>query len=142
MGGNSSTWRTELIARVPWVERLDLPVTCDQYRWSAMPLKAVYRPKLGLKEKYRCKNHAYWKLTGLDSGSPINKFDSLHMGKSGVYCYSHFVNQAFIPDLEWARWQAWCEENSELIERIKSGVEPRMIKRMRKNAHHEVSDEA
>lgn len=139
--GDVSTWRTELIVRVPWVERLDVPVTCDQYRWSAMPMKAVHNPVL--KEKYRCKVGARWKFTGLKLKSKKDVWhEHVLVGKSGIYCYSHFVNEAFIPEREWERWQKWCDENRELIERIKAGQEPKLIKRMRNRAHHEVSDEA
>lgn len=141
MGGNASTWRTELITRVPWVNRLDPPEKCDQYRWSAMPMKAVHNPML--KEKYCCKVGARWRFTGLDTKTPLDDFiTGVLIGKSGVYCYSHLINQAFIPEREWKRWQAWCDENRELIERIKTGQEPKLIKRVRSRAHHEVSDEA
>lgn len=132
-------WRAELIARVPWVARLEPAEKCDQYRWSSMSRKAAFDPVL--KEKYRCRLDARWKFTGLDRPSNGDAPDFILVGKSGTYCYSHLVNQAFIPEHEWARWQAWCDENRTLVERIKSGQEPKLIKKVKRNAAYDLSDE-
>jgi hypothetical protein len=55
---------TELTARMPWVDRLVLPVDCEGFM-SHTPLKAVYKmgnkPPIG-RDKYRCKAKAYWRL--------------------------------------------------------------------------------
>lgn len=133
------SWRIELIARLPWIERLDAAQVCDQYRWSAMSRKAAHNPEL--KEKYRCRVSGLWKFTGLEPDDPKDP-DWMLVGKSGIYCYAHLVNQAFIPYDEMDRYEEWCRENTTLVKRIKSGVEPRIIKKVRKNAPHDLSDEA
>jgi hypothetical protein len=78
---------TDRVARLPWVTRLEKTQSCDGYRWSHMPLKALYKmgdkpPVPGLKEKYRCKNRARWKFRALRNSS----------AKSGVYCWSHLIS--------------------------------------------------
>lgn len=138
--GNVRGWRAELITRIPWVTRLEPAERCEQHRWSSMSHKAAWDPEL--KEKYRCKNPAYWKFTGLKLEDDVVGPPYMLIGKSGVYCYAHLVNQAFIPEREWARWQVWCDENRALVERIKSGAESKMIKRVRRNAAYDLSDEA
>lgn len=138
--GDARGWRAELITRVPWVTRLEPAERCDQHRWSAMSLKAAHDPEL--KKRYRCKNPAHWKFAGLKLKDNSDGLDYMFVGKSGVYCYAHLVNQAFIPEREWARWKKWCDENRALVERIKSGAEPKMIKRVRRNAAYDLSDEA
>lgn len=136
--GNVQGWRVELLTRLPWLDRLDEPGKCVEYRWSSMSMKAAHN--LELRERYRCKRLAYWQFTGL---KPHKKDHvGLEVGKSGVYCYSHLINQAFLPDRERARYEKWCQANLELIERIKSGAEPRLITRRRNHAAHDLSDEA
>lgn len=136
--GNSSGWRSELLARLPWLDRLADPGKCDAYRWSSMSIKVFQNPEL--REKYRCKRFAYWKFTALKprKGDDVG----LEVGKSGVYCYSHLINQAFLPSREEARYEKWCQDNFALVRRVKSGIESRLITRKRNHAHHDISDEA
>lgn len=103
-----------------------------------MSVKAAH--DLELREKYRCRRLAYWKFTGLTPNK--NDHIGLEVGKSGIYCYAHLLNQAFLPSREEARYEKWCRGNIELIERIKSGVAPRLITRRRNHAAHDLSDEA
>lgn len=107
-----------------------------------MSLKAAY--DLELRERYRCRKPAKWRFVGL----PLNDADddgyppALFVGKSGVYCYSHLINQAFIPLREEERYESWCRLNAGLVRRIKDGTEPRLMKRSVRRAPHDISDEA
>lgn len=132
------SWRIELLVRLPWIERLAEGQTCDEYRWSRMSIKASRSPEL--KERYRCRRVAFWRFTGLKP----RKHDWIgqDVGRSGVYCYSHLVNQAFLPEREEIRYVTWCQKNYDLVQRVKSGVEPKLIKRVRNRAAHDISDEA
>lgn len=136
--GDLSTWRVEILMRLPWLTRLAEPATCDQYRWSSMSVKTARDPVL--REKYRCKRLAYWQFDGI----PPRDEDivGLEVGRSGTYCYAHLVSEAFIPYGEVHRYETWCHENRELLDRIKSNQEPRLLKRKVHRAHHDVSDEA
>lgn len=69
--------RLEFLQFLYYVKRVTKPVPCTGYRWSKMPLKAVYN--LELREKYRCKNLAYWRFTALKKS----------YAKDGIYCMSH-----------------------------------------------------
>lgn len=138
--GDSSTWRTELLARLPWIEYLPESRTCNQYRWSSMSLKAAY--DLELREKYRCRKPAKWRFVGLLASADDAGYESLYVGKSGVYCYSHLIRQAFIPTREEERYNTWCQKNASLVQRIKDGVEPRVIERKIRRAPHDISNEA
>lgn len=103
-----------------------------------MSVKTSRDPEL--REKYRCRRHAYWQFTALEprEGDDVG----LEVGKSGVYCYAHLLNQAFLPSREEERYELWCQDNVDLIERIKSGTEPKLSKRRRNHAHHDLSDES
>lgn len=136
--GNSSGWRSELLVRLPWLVRLTESDRCDAYRWSSMSIKVFQSPEL--REKYRCRRLAYWRFTALKATK--NDAVGLEVGKSGTYCYSHLLNQAFLPSREELRYEIWCRKNINLVERIKSGTEPRLITRRRNHAAHDLSDEA
>lgn len=136
---NKKSWRVELIVRLPWIDRLDVAQVCDQYRWSSMSIKVARN--LELREKYRCRVSGLWKFTGLEPDDPKDP-DWMLVGKSGIYCYAHLVNQAFIPYDERDRYEDWCRDNLALVERIKSGTEPRIIEKRRNSAAHDLSDEA
>jgi hypothetical protein len=103
-----------------------------------MPHKAVHKPEL--KETYRCGRTAVWQFTGLTPRTDDRLGQDI--GRSGTYCYAHLVNEAFIPWREEERYRRWARRNGDLIDRIKSGIEPKLIKRVRKSAPHDVSDEA
>lgn len=138
--GSRPTWRSELLARIPWIKRRAEMGKCDQYRWSSMSIKVAY--DLDLRETYRCRNGAYWEFIGLDRLGVGDALDFMLVGKSGVYCYSHLINQAFIPDNEFKRYRAWCDQHKDLVERIKNGTEPKMLKERTRRAPHDISDEA
>lgn len=80
---------TELMARLPWVTRLDEAVPCTGFM-SHTPLKAVYRmgnrPPVG---GYHCKKTARWQFTALpDSGA-----------RDGTYCWPHLLSRGLHADL-------------------------------------------
>jgi hypothetical protein len=82
---------TELIARLPWVTRLDETDVCDGFM-SHTPLKAVFpmgnRLPAGL-DGYRCKKTARWQFTALpDSGA-----------RDGTYCWPHLLSRGLHADL-------------------------------------------
>jgi hypothetical protein len=143
---SESTWRTELLAHLPWITRLPEPAKCDAYRWSSMSVKSAMALKLGndptTEKKYRCKRHAYWRFEGITSKVNDTLEIGFEVGKSGTYCYTHLVTEAFIPYRETWRYETWCRENVDLVERIKSGNEPRIITRRRNDAAYDLSDEA
>jgi hypothetical protein len=75
--------RTDLIAQLPWVTRLDATQPCDGMRWSHMPGKALRDQ--ALYDTYRCKLRARWQFTalsrtGMDAGD-------------GVFCWPHLLVQ-------------------------------------------------
>jgi hypothetical protein len=71
--------RTDLVARLPWVTRLDAPQQCQGYRYSEMPLAALASPEL--KEEYCCKNRARWRFRAL----------TLSFAHNGIYCWPHLI---------------------------------------------------
>lgn len=75
--------RTDLIARLPWVTRLEQTQDCDGYRWSHMPGKAL-RDR-ALFDRYRCKARARWMFRGL-RGTGLDADD-------GVFCWQHLLVQ-------------------------------------------------
>lgn len=143
---SDSTWRIELLARLPWITRLDDPPRCEQYRWSAMSVRSAVAIKSGgdpaVEARYRCKRLGYWRFEGVTTKVNDTLEVGFEVGKSGIYCYAHLISEAFIPYRETWRYETWCHENTELIERIKSGIEPRIIQRKRHHAAHDLSDEA
>jgi hypothetical protein len=97
------------IEQVPWVKRVKEDKQCDGYRWSQMPVKAVWnkdgtRADPALKEKYRCKNKAKWHFTALKR----DEFSA----KSGDYCHSHLFAAGFYGSMdEDARLNRWVKRN-------------------------------
>lgn len=86
--------RTELIARLPWVTRLDRTQDCDGYRYSSMSFKALRDPVL--KAKYKCRVPARWRFRALRR-NPMPARD-------GVYCWSHLWSRGLQHDMaEYAR---------------------------------------
>ena len=73
--------RTELIAQLPWVTRLDETRDCDGMRWSHMPGKALRNPAVF--DRYRCKARARWQFTPLRGAGLITE--------SGVFCWQHLL---------------------------------------------------
>lgn len=75
--------RTDLIAQLPWVTRLEVTQPCDGVRWSHMTGKAMRNPELF--DRYRCKMRARWQFTALHS-------TGLDAG-DGVFCWQHLLVQ-------------------------------------------------
>jgi hypothetical protein len=71
--------RTDLVARLPWVTRLEETTSCDGYRWSAMSFRARRDPEL--MAKYKCRAPARWKFRALKR--------NLMFSQDGTYCWSH-----------------------------------------------------
>jgi hypothetical protein len=88
--------RTDLIAQLPWVTRLDATQACDGVRWSHMTGKAMRDPELF--SRYRCKMRARWQFTGL-RGTGLDAED-------GVFCWQHLLVQLRSNPAEDARARA------------------------------------
>jgi hypothetical protein len=71
--------RTELVARLPWVTRLEQTTDCDGYRYAHMPFKAFRDPEI--MAKYKCKVRARWQFRALKRGATP--------ARDGTYCWSH-----------------------------------------------------
>jgi len=71
--------RTDLVARLPWVTRLDQAQACDGYRWSSMSFRARRDPEL--MAAYKCRVPARWRFRALKR-NPMPAQD-------GTYCWSH-----------------------------------------------------
>jgi hypothetical protein len=83
--------RTDLIARLPWVTRLERTQPCDGYRYTHMPGKALYGNDPELLAKYKCKAPARWRFRALKRG-PIPAHD-------GTYCWRHLFALGLQHDL-------------------------------------------
>lgn len=81
--------RTDLVARLPWVTRLDQRQACDGYRWSSMSFRARRDPEL--MAKYKCKVPARWKFRALKR-NPMPAQD-------GTYCWSHLWAEGLQHDM-------------------------------------------
>lgn len=113
----------EVYSRLPWVTRLVSPRTCTGFM-AHTPIKAVWGYKHKdmsqaeferLKQKYTCKNRAYWKFKGLKPG-PRNPFRS---DSSGYYCWSHLVSRGIYGDMdEEARTVKWFKKHDREIYEI------------------------
>jgi hypothetical protein len=108
-------WRRALLARHPRIEYQTMTQTCDGYRWSRMPLKAIWADVRGydpsLKERHRCRNAAHWVFRAL---KPRGKYD--FPAHDGVYCMSHLFSQLHSPS-EWDRFCDWVDRQLVLEER-------------------------
>lgn len=71
--------RTDLVARLPWVTRLEVTQDCDGYRYAHMPLKAIRDPEV--RARYKCKSRARWQFRALKRG--------VTPARDGTYCWSH-----------------------------------------------------
>jgi hypothetical protein len=94
--------RQALASRLPWVTRLKKsPGRCEGYRYSRMPLKAVfpdmksYDPALA--EKYRCKKNAWWQFR-----SPKRSY-----ARDGDYCWDHLFSCGLLTEGERERMEKW-----------------------------------
>ncbi len=83
--------RQARILELPWVDREALGGTCDGYRWSHMPGKALRDP--AVLEKYRCRNTAHWRFTALEAVPGTAQAPHLGTGTSGLYCWPHLMVQ-------------------------------------------------
>ena len=74
-----------LVARLPYVTRLDETQACDGYRWSSMSRKAL--ADSFLMSRYKCKARARWQFRALRLSvrSPYPAAD-------GVYCWHHLFS--------------------------------------------------
>jgi hypothetical protein len=84
--------RTDLIARLPWVTRLESTQDCDGYRYSAMSFKAFRDPVL--REKYKCKAPARWRFRALKQRDP-----RLAQAQDGTYCWRHLFSLGLQHDM-------------------------------------------
>lgn len=114
------SWQQELVELLPWVKRYKKPRPCDDYRWSHMPLKAVYNPEL--KERYRCKNTAVWRFT---SSKRKTRGYVNFKGRDGVYCWTHLNSQLDAMD-ELKRANTWRAQHIDQVNeiRVRGGVNP------------------
>lgn len=99
------TWRQEIVKLVSYVRYLgdDGDGQCEGYRWSSMPLKAVY--DLELRETYRCKKAARWRYRylvwrGSGKSAEVRKMCWTHLMHAG-FCYGMDEEQRF--DRWWRR---------------------------------------
>lgn len=95
--------RKAILASIPWVDRLEKPKPCEGYRWSSMPLKAIYtmggKPPVG-KEKWRCKKLAHWRFRAKRNS----------WAKTGNYCWSHLFSSGLHHDqIESDRLDEWMK---------------------------------
>jgi hypothetical protein len=84
---------TDLVARLPWVTRLERTQDCDAYRWGHMPLAALDSSQT--MAKYRCRNRARWQFTALR--------DAFLPASDGVYCWPHLGTALRHNMEEWER---------------------------------------
>jgi hypothetical protein len=77
--------RTDLIARLPYVTRLDETQDCDGYRWSHMSFKALRDPDL--MAKYKCQARARWRFRAMKK-SAANPFPA----EDGIFCWHHLFS--------------------------------------------------
>ncbi|MGA2412739.1 MAG: hypothetical protein ABSG46_20445 [Candidatus Binataceae bacterium] len=100
---------TELTARMPWVERLQLPVDCQGFM-SHTPLKAIYRmannPPVGL-DAYRCKKHAYWKFTSVSNRRGPR-----------ILCWAHLWSEMRGTIEDWTRLKKWMRAHRDPVASI------------------------
>lgn len=90
---------TGLVARLPYVTRLDETRPCDSYRWSSMSFKAFSDPFL--MSRYKCKARARWRFRALRP-SKRNPFPAA----DGTYCWHHLFSAGLQHDLaEEARYR-------------------------------------
>ena len=106
--------RKQILLRHPRVKFVPGRNVCDGYRWSQVPLKALFADMRGydpvLKEKYRCKNAAHYDFTALKAR---NEWDIV--ADSGVYCWSHLMSQLDHMN-EWSHFVRWWDKQPEIIE--------------------------
>lgn len=90
------------VTDLPWVRRLRKPTDqCNGYRWSQMPMKAIWNPVL--KEKYRCKNRGHYRFKAL-------KRVVWQPADNGDYCWSHLFVEIYHPD-ELIRAERWFKRH-------------------------------
>lgn len=107
------TWRTEILALVPWVRGVRRPTPCDGYR----PMSGRARSDPELRERHRCRNDASWRFVALRSS----------WGRSGAYCYAHLVNEGLYGDpREERRITRWFERHLDAVNgvRARHGLPP------------------
>lgn len=119
------SWRAKIIARLPWVERHHEQLPCQAYRWSKIPVRAVFTPE---RELYRCKRRGVWNFTALGPGDKIAPNTTPDFkAKSGSYCTQHLIMQFESTYDELDRVEAWFRDNRELVNLIKGDVNRKMI---------------
>jgi hypothetical protein len=79
----------KLVARLPWVTRLEETQGCDAHRYGHMPGKALRDPVLFA--TYACKNSARWQFTALLASDGLRGPGLA--ATSGVYCWTHLFCQ-------------------------------------------------
>jgi len=102
------TWRTEVAALLPWVERLSESTRCDAYR--PMSFKARRDPER--REQHRCRSLGWWKFTA--------RRDVPHPAPSGTYCWGHLVMHLMGNDKENYRFEAWCREHLDQVNEVRA----------------------
>lgn len=114
MRRDETAWRRAFLARHPRISYQVMAQTCDGYRWSRMPLKALFADMRGydlsLRERYRCRNTAHWTFSAL---KPRGSYD--FPAHDGVYCLSHLYSELHHPR-EWEHFRRWVERQLVLEE--------------------------
>lgn len=109
------TWRTELVELLPWVTPLHRVTRCDGYRWSSMSLKAAHDP--ALRAVYRCRKRAGWRYVAARGD---------FSGRTGRYCWSHLVVNAFHYMRDDERNRTWCRTHPDDVNAVRgrAGLPP------------------
>jgi hypothetical protein len=77
---------TDLVARLPWVTRLEKTRACDGFRWGHMPLAALDSSQT--MEKFRCRARARWQFTGIHHEGRSRRVVFMD-APDGTYCWQH-----------------------------------------------------
>jgi len=90
----------------PRVSRLKTPQEhCEGIKWSTVALKDLYaygdKPARGFQERSRCRNKGVWRFVALKAQG------SAWPATSGVYCWSHLLQQMDIEAERRATEKAW-----------------------------------
>jgi hypothetical protein len=98
--------RKEILAQVPWIKLLKLPVQCEGFM-SNTSLKHIYGTKEQLAQKPVCKNRAFWKFTH-------SKRCEFHNGEVEHFCLNHLFSRGLYGCMyEASRFDKWWNKNKE-----------------------------
>lgn len=103
--------RQKFAASLPWVTKLTKPKDhCEGIKWGTVALKDLYAhgvkdsiPARGIQDRSRCKKKGWWKFKALRLRGAWD-----HEAKSGIYCWSHLIQQTYTNNKESDRLnKAW-----------------------------------